>query len=128
MAGVRSSPIAVVIFTQAASERADVPRVSAPAAGGALPQSAGVGLAPVGAVRLHARSECARSSACLCTLYYVAIAAVMGTGDDGDGLAHGQLAAAMGFHFINNIGALTVAGTDSRADHRWRCLFSPGRS
>jgi membrane protease YdiL (CAAX protease family) len=58
------------------------------------------------------------------TIYHVVAATMHGPRHAGDGLAHRQsLAAAIGFHFINNIGAILVVGhlpALTADQHRWR--------
>jgi uncharacterized protein len=104
-------PIAVVVFTQAASEelmfRGYLPQQLAAHFGHPLVW----GLIPsVLFGFMHAAN--APGSATY-TIYYIAIATVMGLVMMATVWRTGSLAAAMGFHFVNNIGALTVSGADS---------------
>lgn len=103
-------PIAIVVFTQAASEelmfRGYLPqqlaaRFGHPVVWGLLP-SVMFGF-------MHAAN--APGSATY-TIYYIVIASIMGMVMMGMVWRTGSLAAAMGFHFINNVGAFTVAGAD----------------
>ena len=104
-------PIALVVFIQAASEelvfRGYLPqqiaaRFTSPLLWGFLP-SVLFGL-------MHAANSPGSQTY---AMYYVAIATIMGLVMMAMVWRTGSLAAAIGFHFINNIGALTVAGADS---------------
>jgi membrane protease YdiL (CAAX protease family) len=105
------APIAVVLFTQAASEelmfRGYLPqqlaaRFRSPIVWGLLPSLA-FGL-------LHAGNA---PGSAVYAAYYVVIAAVMGLMMVAMVWRTGSLAAGMGFHFINNFGALVLAGNDA---------------
>lgn len=107
------APIVVVVFVQAASEelvfRGYLPqqlaaRFGSPIVWGFIP-SVLFGL-------LHAANSPGNQTY---ALYYVAIATVMGMVMLAMVWRTGSLAAAVGFHFVNNIGALTVAGGDQGA-------------
>jgi len=104
-------PIALVVFFQAASEelvfRGYLPqqlaaKFASPVLWGFLP-SVIFGL-------MHAANSPGSQTY---AMYYVAIATIMGLVMMAMVWRTGSLAAAIGFHFINNIGALTVAGADS---------------
>ena len=104
-------PIALIIFMQAASEelifRGYLPqqlaaRFSNPIVWGFLPSLA-FGF-------MHAANSPENQTY---AVYYVVIAAVMGMVMLAMVWRTGSLAAAIGFHFINNVGALTLAGADS---------------
>ena len=104
------APIAIVVFVQAASEelvfRGYLPqqlaaRFGSPIVWGFIP-SVLFGL-------MHAANSPGNQTY---ALYYVAIATIMGMVMLAMVWRTGSLAAAIGFHFINNIGALTLAGSD----------------
>ena len=104
-------PIAIVVFVQAASEelvfRGYLPqqlaaRFTSPLVWGLL-SSIVFGF-------MHAANSPGNQTY---AIYYVVIATVMGMAMLAMVWRTGSLAAAMGFHFINNLGALTLAGADS---------------
>ncbi|GEM_PF-904959 len=116
-------PIALVVFIQAASEelvfRGYLPqqiaaRVRSPFVWGFLP-SVAFGL-------MHAANSPGNQTY---ALYYVVIATVMGLVMMAMVWRTGSLAAAIGFHFINNIGALVVAGADSGPSSIALFVWSP---
>ncbi len=105
------APIAIVVFAQAASEelmfRGYLPQQLAarfrhPIVWGLIP-SVLFGF-------MHAANA---PGSQVYTIYYIAIATVMGLVMTAMVWRTGSIAAAIGFHFINNIGALTIAGGDT---------------
>jgi membrane protease YdiL (CAAX protease family) len=105
------APIAIVVFAQAASEelmfRGYLPQQLAarfrhPIAWGLL-TSVLFGF-------MHSANA---PGSQVYTIYYIAIATVMGLVMTAMVWRTGSIAAAIGFHFSNNIGALTVAGGDT---------------
>lgn len=117
------TPIAIVVFVQAASEelvfRGYLPqqlaaRFGNPIVWGFIP-SVLFGL-------MHAANSPANQTY---ALYYVAIATIMGMVMLAMVWRTGSLAAAIGFHFINNIGALTLAGTDQGPSSIALFVWSP---
>ncbi len=104
-------PIALVVFMQAASEelvfRGYLPQQIAARFGNPLVW----GLLPsVLFGFMHAANSPGNQTY---AVYYVVIATIMGMVMLAMVWRTGSLAAAIGFHFINNIGALTLAGADS---------------
>ena len=104
-------PIALVVFFQAASEelvfRGYLPQQIAARFGSAFAW----GFLPSVAFGLmHAANSPANQTY---AIYYVVIATIMGMVMMAMVWRTGSLAAAIGFHFINNIGALLLAGADS---------------
>lgn len=104
-------PIALVIFLQAASEelifRGYLPqqlaaRFGSPLVWGLLP-SVGFGL-------MHAANSPGNETY---AIYYVVIASIMGMVMLAMVWRTGSLAAAIGFHLVNNVGALVLAGPDN---------------
>lgn len=119
------APIAIVIFIQAASEelvfRGYLPqqlaaRFGSPIIWGFIP-SVLFGL-------MHAANSPGDPTY---ALYYVAIATIMGMVMLAMVWRTGSLAAAMGFHFINNIGALTLAGADQGPSSIALFVWSPAQ-
>jgi len=117
------APIAIVVFVQAASEelvfRGYLPqqlasRFGNPIVWGFIP-SVLFGL-------MHAANSPGDPTY---ALFYVAIATIMGMVMMAMVWRTGSLAAAMGFHFINNIGALTVAGADQGPSSIALFVWSP---
>ncbi len=117
------APIALVVFVQAASEelvfRGYLPqqlaaRFGSPIVWGFIP-SVLFGL-------MHAANSPGNQTY---ALYYVAIATIMGMVMLVMVWRTGSLAAAMGFHFVNNIGALTVAGADQGPSSIALFVWSP---
>lgn len=117
------APIALVIFTQAASEEL-VFR-------GYLPQQLAArfsnplvwGLAPSVAFGLMHAANAPGSPTY--AAYYVAIATIMGLVMTAMVWRTGSLAAAMGFHWVNNLGALTLAGSDAGPSSLSLFVWSP---
>ncbi|MFT3724721.1 MAG: CPBP family intramembrane metalloprotease [Hyphomonadaceae bacterium] len=117
------APLALVIFTQAASEEL-VFR-------GYLPQQLAArfanplvwGLAPSVAFGLMHAANAPGSPTY--AAYYVAIATIMGLVMMAMVWRTGSLAAAMGFHWVNNLGALTFAGSDAGSSSLSLFVWSP---
>ena len=119
------APIAIVVFVQAASEelvfRGYLPqqlaaRFGSPIVWGFIP-SVLFGL-------MHAANSPGDPTY---ALFYVAIATIMGMVMMAMVWRTGSLAAAMGFHFINNIGALTVGGADQGPSSIALFVWSPAQ-
>lgn len=119
------APIAAVVFVQAASEemvfRGYLPqqlaaRFGTPIVWGFIP-SVLFGL-------MHAANSPGDPTY---ALFYVAIATIMGMVMMVMVWRTGSLAAAMGFHFINNIGALTVGGADQGPSSIALFVWSPAQ-
>lgn len=119
------APIALVVFIQAASEemvfRGYLPqqlaaRFGNPIVWGFIP-SVLFGL-------MHAANSPGDPTY---AMFYVAIATIMGMVMMVMVWRTGSLAAAMGFHFINNIGALTVAGADQGPSSIALFVWSPAQ-
>ena len=117
------APIGLVVLLQAASEelvfRGYVPqqlaaRFGSPIVWGFIP-SVLFGL-------MHAANSPGNQTY---ALYYVAIATIMGMVMLAMVWRTGSLAAAIGFHFINNIGALTLAGADQGPSSIALFVWSP---
>lgn len=117
------TPIAIVVFAQAASEelvfRGYLPqqlaaRFGNPIVWGFIPSFL-FGL-------MHAANSPGNQTY---ALYYVAIATIMGMVMLAMVWRTGSLAAAMGFHFINNVGALTLAGADQGPSSIALFVWSP---
>ncbi|MET0370116.1 MAG: CPBP family intramembrane glutamic endopeptidase [Sphingobium sp.] len=104
------APVAIVVFVQAASEelvfRGYLPQQLAGRFGSAIVW----GFIPSVLFGLmHAANSPGNQTY---ALYYIAIASIMGMVMMAMVWRTGSLAAAIGFHFINNVGALTLAGSD----------------
>lgn len=119
------APIAIVVFIQAASEelvfRGYLPqqlaaRFGNPIVWGFIP-SVLFGV-------MHAANSPGDPTY---ALFYVAIASIMGMVMMAMVWRTGSLAAAMGFHLINNIGALTVAGADQGSSSIALFVWSPAQ-
>lgn len=117
------APIGLVVLLQAASEelvfRGYVPqqlaaRFGSPIVWGFIP-SVLFGL-------MHAANSPGNQTY---ALYYVAIATIMGMVMLAMVWRTGSLAAAIGFHFINNVGALTLAGADQGPSSIALFVWSP---
>ncbi len=116
-------PFALVIFTQAASEelvfRGYLPQQLAARFGNSLLW----GLVPsVAFGLLHAANAPGSPTY---AAYYVVIATVMGLVMMAMVWRTGSLAAAMGFHCVNNLGALTIAGNDAGPSSVALFVWSP---
>jgi membrane protease YdiL (CAAX protease family) len=116
-------PIALVVFVQAASEelvfRGYLPqqlaaRFNSPLVWGLLP-SIVFGF-------MHAANSPGNQTY---AIYYVVIATIMGMVMLAMVWRTGSLAAAIGFHFINNVGALTLAGADSGSSSMALFVWTP---
>ncbi len=119
------APIALVVFIQAASEemvfRGYLPQQLAARFGNALVW----GFIPSVLFGLmHAANSPGDTTY---AMFYVAIATIMGMVMMAMVWRTGSLAAAMGFHFINNIGALTVAGADQGPSSIALFVWSPAQ-
>lgn len=117
------APIGLVVLLQAASEelvfRGYVPqqlaaRFGSPIVWGFIPSFL-FGL-------MHAANSSGNQTY---ALYYVAIATIMGMVMLAMVWRTGSLAAAIGFHFINNVGALTLAGADQGPSSIALFVWSP---